>query len=89
MHQSFIKAVHNGYTAIGVYVESEGVYSGKVCCESIISFQAKSNEFKAVFQDVLEDYFEFCTELGETPSPPISVAEFLTLRPEGFRGLNE
>jgi predicted HicB family RNase H-like nuclease len=81
---------HKGYTGVMSVDAEAGVIRGKVVdLKDTITFQGKTvEEAQAAFRDSVDDYLEFCRELGEAPEKPFSGTFLVRLSPEVHRELN-
>lgn len=78
---------YKGYTG-HIEVDTEaGILFGRVLdLKDVITFQGKTvNEACQAFQDSIEDYLEFCAELGESPEKPFSGKFHFRTTPEIHR----
>jgi predicted HicB family RNase H-like nuclease len=81
---------YKGYIGIARVDDEAGVIRGKVVnVKDTITFQGESVEAaRAAFRESVDDYLEFCKDLGETPEKPFSGKILIRLRPEVHRKLN-
>lgn len=65
---------YKGYFGRVEYDESGEIFFGRVInIDDVITFESESaKEIKQAFRDSLDDYLEFCAELGKQPSKPYS-----------------
>jgi len=65
---------YNGYIGQIEFDDETDLFHGEVInTKAVITFQGTTvPEIKAAFRDSIEDYLEFCTELGEEPEKPNS-----------------
>ena len=65
---------YKGYTAQIEIDETAGILFGKVLdIKDIITFQGNTvAELEQEFQNSIDEYLEWCTELGEEPDKPFS-----------------
>ncbi|MFC6619261.1 type II toxin-antitoxin system HicB family antitoxin [Deinococcus radiophilus] len=65
---------YKGYVGSVTFdAEAEILHGTVVNTRDVITFQGKSvSETKAAFEDSVEDYLEFCAELGREPEKPMS-----------------
>ena len=65
---------YKGYTAKLEVDPEKGILFGRVLdIKDVITFQGKTvEEARQAFQDSVDDYLEFCEELGEKPEKPFS-----------------
>jgi predicted HicB family RNase H-like nuclease len=75
---------YNGYTAEVKYDEDAEVFFGTVInTKDTITFQSENaHELKKEFHDSVDDYLEFCAEIGEKPEKPFSGKFVLRVTPE-------
>ncbi len=74
-----------------VEVDTEsGLLHGEVLgLRDVITFQAETvDEVKRAFRDSVDDYLEWCRELGEKPEKPFSGRFQLRLSPETHRNIS-
>ena len=78
---------YKGYTAEITYDEDAEVFFGRVLhLRDVITFESDSVEgLKKEFQISVDDYLEFCEELGQEPERPYSGRFVLRLDPELHR----
>ncbi len=74
---------YKGYTAkVELDLEAEIMHGEVLDLNDVITFQGKSiDEVKQAFQDSVDDYLEFCQELGKTPEKPFSGTFVLRIDP--------
>jgi predicted HicB family RNase H-like nuclease len=78
---------YKGYTG-NIYIDAEAnILFGKVLdVKDVITFQGETiAEAKQAFQDSIDDYLEFCEELGESPDKPFSGKFHFRTSPEIHR----
>jgi predicted HicB family RNase H-like nuclease len=65
---------YKGYTGqIEVDVDADILHGRVVDIKDVVTFEGKTiEEAKQAFQDSVDDYLEFCAELGEEPDKPFS-----------------
>lgn len=65
---------YKGYFGRVEYDESAEIFFGRVInIDDVITFESESaKEIKQAFRDSLDDYLEFCAELGKQPGKPYS-----------------
>ncbi len=65
---------YKGYTAkIEIDPEKDILFGRVLDIKDVITFQGKTvEEARQAFHDSVDDYLEFCEELGETPEKPFS-----------------
>jgi len=78
---------YKDYLANIVFDAEADIFHGEVVnIRDVITFQGKStDELKQAFKDSIEDYLEFCGELGEAPEKPFSGRFTINLPPELHR----
>jgi predicted HicB family RNase H-like nuclease len=78
---------YKGYTAHLEVDTSANILFGKVLdIKDVITFQGKTiDEARQAFQDSIDDYLEFCAELGESPDKPFSGKFHFRTTPEIHR----
>ncbi|HIE03118.1 MAG TPA: type II toxin-antitoxin system HicB family antitoxin [Thiotrichaceae bacterium] len=61
-----------GYMGQVEFDDKVDIFHGEVInTRAVITFQGRTvQEIKAAFRDSIEDYLEFCAELGEEPEKP-------------------
>lgn len=81
------KIVMTLYSINIVFDAEADIFHGEVVnMRDVITFQGKStDELKQAFKDSIEDYLEFCSELGENPEKPFSGRFTINLPPELHR----
>ena len=67
--------------------DETGILAGEVVnTRAVITFQGTTvQELREAFKESVEDYLEFCAELGEEPEKPYSGELVLSLNPELHR----
>jgi predicted HicB family RNase H-like nuclease len=78
---------HKGYIGKVEFDDETGILAGEVVnTRAVITFQGTTvQELREAFKDSVEDYLEFCAELGEEPEKPCSGQLVLNLTPELHR----
>lgn len=63
-----------GYVGCVVFDDEAGIFHGRVInTKDIITFEGESvTEIRQAFRDSVDDYLEFCAELGSEPEKPMS-----------------
>ncbi len=63
---------YKGYNGIYEYDEDAQIYHGRVTgIKGVVTFEADTlEELEQAFQDSVDDYLEFCAELGREPETP-------------------
>lgn len=75
---------YKGYFGRVEYDEEAEIFFGWVInIDDVITFESESaKEIKQAFQDSVDDYLEFCTELGKEPNKPYSGKFIFRTTPE-------
>ncbi len=75
---------YKGYIGHVEYDEEADVLFGRVLnVNDVITFEGTSiDEIKGAFQDSVDDYLEFCSELGKEPNKPYSGKFIFRTTPE-------
>ena len=78
---------YKNYTGQVEFDDEAGLFHGEVLnLRDVITFQGTSvSELREAFADSVEDYLEFCAELGEAPEKPVSGKFVLRVSPELHR----
>ncbi len=78
---------YKGYMGQVEFDDEVDIFHGDVInTRAVITFQGRTvQEIKAAFRDSIEDYLEFCAELGEEPEKPYSGELRLKLPPHTER----
>ncbi|KAB8335373.1 type II toxin-antitoxin system HicB family antitoxin [Scytonema tolypothrichoides VB-61278] len=65
---------YKGYTGeIEIDIESEMLVGRVIDIKDVVSFRGKTvEETRQAFEESVDDYLEFCTQLGEEPDKPFS-----------------
>lgn len=73
-----------GYLGVVSYDEKAEIFHGSVLgIKDVITFQGHSvEEIKKSFKDSVNDYLNFCHEMGETPDKPYSGKFNLRIPPD-------
>jgi predicted HicB family RNase H-like nuclease len=81
---------YKGYLGLLHVDEKEGILRGKVInTRDTITFQGKTfEEAMQAFHDSVDDYLEFCEELGRPPEKPFTGKFVVRVRPELHRAIN-
>ena len=68
---------YKGYTGEVKYDADAGVFHGSVAgITDVITFEAKgASDIEKAFRDSVDEYLEFCDDLGEEPERPSSEAK--------------
>jgi predicted HicB family RNase H-like nuclease len=80
---------YKGYTGVFSYDEEADLFHGRVVgLRDIVTFEGRSiDELKTALADSVEDYLEFCKELGQEPDRPFSGRFLVRLDPELHRSV--
>jgi len=80
---------YKGYIAKLEYDDDDEIFYGSVInIKDTIEFKGRSvEELKQEFQNSIEDYIEFCQELGDEPDKPFSGKFHVRANPELHRSL--
>lgn len=75
---------YKGYFGRVEYDEEAEIFFGRVInIDDVITFESDSaKEIKQAFRDSVDDYLEFCTELGKEPNKPYSGKFIFRTTPE-------
>ena len=75
---------YKGYHGQVTYDEEAKIFHGEVVgLKDVITFQGTSvDELEQAFKDSVDDYLDFCQELGRAPEKPFSGKLVLRLSPE-------
>lgn len=65
---------YKGYTGRVEFDDDAEVFHGEVCgLRDVITFEGRSaSEIKRAFRDSIDDYLDYCKELGQEPDRPFS-----------------
>ena len=80
-----MNAMHyNGFSARIDYDDEDQIFFGRlVGITDVISFHADTvAEFKAAFEETVDDYLETCRKLGKEPNKPYSGKLMFRVKPE-------
>ena len=71
--RNFKMFTYKSYTGHLTIDTDEGILFGRVLdIKDVITFQGETIEARQAFIDSVEDYLEFCAEIGESPNKPFS-----------------
>jgi predicted HicB family RNase H-like nuclease len=75
---------YKGYFGRVEYDEEAEIFFGRVInIDDVITFESDSaKEIKQAFRDSVDDYLEFCSELGKEPNKPYSGKFIFRTTPE-------
>lgn len=78
---------YKGYTGYVEYDDRAKIFAGEVIdTNDVITFQGRTpEEIEQAFRDSIDDYLEFCEELGRAPEKPYSGKLSLRLNPATHR----
>jgi predicted HicB family RNase H-like nuclease len=81
---------YKGYTGRVEFDNEAEVFYGEVCgLRDVITFQGSSaQEVKTAFRDSIDDYLEYCEELGQEPDKPFSGRLLVRMPPDLHRKLH-
>lgn len=80
---------YKGYDSVVSIDTSAGVLSGRITgIKDVVHFEASSvPELEAAFHEALDDYLEWCQELGVQPDKPYSGNVLVRMPPELHKAL--
>ena len=80
---------YRGYMGRVEFDAEAEVFHGEVCgLKDVITFKGRTaKEFKAAFRDSIDDYLEFCRDLGQLPDKPFSGRLLVRMPPDLHRHL--
>ena len=78
---------YKGYQARVELDEQAGVFHGEIInTRDVITFQGKTvDEIKQAFRESVDDYLDFCVQLGQAPEKPFTGKFMLRLTPDLHR----
>ena len=78
---------YKGYIGSVQFDDDADIFHGEVInIRDVVTFQGTSvQEIRKAFQDSVDDYLEFCAELGEEPERPFSGKFTVRVSPELHR----
>jgi predicted HicB family RNase H-like nuclease len=78
---------YKGYLGRVIFDDEADIFHGEVInLRDVITFEGKTvDELRHAFRDSVEDYLEFCAELGEEPERPFSGKFTVRISPELHR----
>ena len=81
---------YKGYTGRVKFDDEVEIFHGEICgLRDVITFQGHSaKELKKAFCDSIDDYLEFCSELGQEPDKPFSGKMLVRMPPDLHRNLH-
>lgn len=81
---------YRGYTGRVEFDDEAEILHGEVCgLRDVVTFQGRTaGELKMAFRDSIDDYLEFCQELGQEPDRPFSGKLLVRMPPELHRELH-
>lgn len=82
---------YKGYTGqVQLDIEAEILHGQIANLRDVVTFQGRSfEELKQAFHDSVDDYLEFCDDLGQEPEKPYSGNFLVRSTPELHRDLSE
>lgn len=80
---------YKGYVGHTKYDESAKILFGQVIdIDDVVTFEATNiEEIEQAFRDSVDDYLEFCQELGKEPNKPYSGKFIIRTTPETHRSI--
>jgi predicted HicB family RNase H-like nuclease len=80
---------YKDYTGVFAYDEEAELFHGRVVgLRDIVTFEGRSvDELKTALADSVEDYLDFCKELGKEPEKPLSGRLLVRIDPELHRSV--
>ena len=81
---------YKGYTGRVDFDDESEIFHGEVCgLKDVITFRGRTaREIKKAFRDSIDDYLEFCQELGQAPDKPFSGKLLVRMSPDLHRELH-
>lgn len=78
---------YKGYSGKVEYDDDAEIFHGEVIgLRDVITFQGKTvDEIKLAFRESVDDYLEFCAQLGQAPEKPFTGKFMLRLTPDLHR----
>lgn len=78
---------YKGYSGKVEYDDDAEIFHGEVIgLRDVITFQGKTvNEIKHAFRESVDDYLDFCVQLGQAPEKPFTGKFMLRLTPDLHR----
>ncbi len=78
---------YKGYTGKLEFDDEAGIFHGEVIStRDVITFQGASvDEIRQAFHDSIDDYLDFCAQLGQTPEKPFTGKLMLRMPPDLHR----
>lgn len=78
---------YKGYVGKVEFDDEAGIFHGEVInTRDVITFQGTTvDEIRQAFLDSVEDYLEFCAQLGQSPDKPFTGKLMLRLSPDLHR----
>ncbi len=75
---------YKGYEAAVAYDDDAGIFHGEVInIRDVVTFQGKSvSEIRKAMKDSVEDYLDYCHEIGVEPQRPFSGTFTVRLSPD-------
>jgi predicted HicB family RNase H-like nuclease len=80
---------YQDYTGVFAYDEEADLFHGRVIgLRDVVTFEGRSiDELKSALADSVEDYLDFCKELGQEPDKPFSGRFLVRIDPELHRSI--
>jgi predicted HicB family RNase H-like nuclease len=80
---------YKGYTGFVEKDDEAGIWFGRVIgIKDVITFKAETLEqAREEFEISVDDYLEFCQDLGEEPDPPFSGEVAFNTTPENYHNI--
>ncbi len=65
---------YKGYLARVIFDDEADIFHGEIAnIRDVVTFQGQTvTDLRNAFEESVEDYLDFCRELGEKPNPPFS-----------------
>ena len=81
---------YKGYTGKVEFDDEAEIFHGEVCgLRDVVTFQGTSaKKLKKAFCDSVDEYLEFCRELGQEPDRPFSGKMIVRMPPNLHRNLH-
>ena len=78
---------YKGYVGKVEFDDAAGIFHGEVInMRDVITFQGTTvDEIRGAFQESVEDYLDFCKQLGQAPEKPFTGKLMLRLTPDLHR----
>ena len=68
----FLRYEYRGYYTSPYWSDYDGVFHGKLeLIDDLVTFDAETyEEFEVAFHDAVDDYIQFCADIGKEPENP-------------------